>query len=163
MKCFTLTKTEVLKGITKDLLPTTPELFKQTEGCVEEATIVPVTPERDGIDFVELFKKDIQAAIAVCDVIFDVPSKKDKTNRCLIGYDPRDWYPLKSKGDLSVLIYRSSSLFIAMGNVNELILASTANDNREAHLSKEGPCIKEGNRILKQIPKREDYFVAYLH
>lgn len=159
MKCYTITDNKVLKGIQGALLPITESL--SSDATVMDAIAIPVTRERDGLDFPALFSDNLQNATAVCRIVFTAPDKKTKSDRVLVGYDPRKWYPVKERGDCSTIIYRSASLFVLMTRVNEMVLENIVSD-KEARLGERGPTLSSKGRVFAEIPDEEDYFVAYL-
>lgn len=161
MKCYTLTSKSVLKGIQTELLPVTAPLALASGDVVMEAIVVPVTPERDGIDFLQLFTADLQRAVAVCSVIFTIPEKKTKSDKVLVGYDPRDWYPNKSHGDKSTIVYRSPTIFTLVSRVDEMVLSHVSQDT-EARLSDKGPKLSKKGAVFAEIPNEEDFFIAYI-
>jgi len=160
MKCYTISDNKVLKGIQSEVLPITGAL-SSPDGLVTDAIAVPVTVERDGIDFTSMFSGNLQNATAVCRVIFTVPDKKIKSDRVLVGYDPRKWYPDKSRGDGSTIIYRSPSLFVLMSKQDEMVLSHVSAD-KEVRLGAKGPAMSSKGRVFSEIPEEEDYFIAYL-
>lgn len=167
MKCYTISGINVQVGIESAKLPIDRTLIGLPGDRVTDAILCPVTREREDIDFPELFKSDLTAAIASCRVVFSAP-RKDlvASNRALVAYDPRELYPDRQLGDTSQLVFRSRELFVRMAEPDSMALGFVRHDDSNIFVLKAtGPQLITKPRVLMTLPEEEeeeDFFVAFI-